>query len=85
MCVSSVDGGLVHGHMQSVMFEGHSLCPDRPIPDIEHRTLYSLLDLNTGDWLYDHCNQPSSIEPDFRDLLGYSLDRPWVLATWTIH
>ena len=85
VCVSSVDGDLVHGHMQSVMFEGYSLCPDRPIPDIQHRTLYSLLDLNTGEWLYDHHDQPSNIEPDFRDLLECSSDRPWILATWAIN
>ena len=80
-CLSGLD---LSGSMVSVFFEGNSLCPNGPLPNIENRTLLSLLDLNTGEWLYDRHTMPSRLEPDFRTMIDPATIRPMLLATWTV-
>ena len=70
--------------MVSVVFEGDSLYPSGPLPSIENRSLLSLLDLNTGEWLYDSYTRPTRLEPDFRTLLDPTTIRPMLLATWIV-
>ena len=74
-----------HGELHSVLLEGKDLTCMRSIPIKSRRRLVGLLDLHSGDWIFDsHAKGvDGEHEPVLQSLLP-TQPRPLCIATWLV-
>ena len=69
--------------LHTTFLEGRRLCSEFPLPPRSDRLLLSVLDMNSGEWVYDGWNGDGT-EPNLLDLVKDDHARPWLLSTWVI-
>ena len=69
--------------LHTTFLEWRRLCSEFPLPPRSDRLLLSVLDMNSGEWLYDGWNGDGA-EPNMLDLVDSRHARPWLLSTWII-
>ena len=69
--------------LQTTFLEGKRLCSEFKLPAKDNRMLLSVLDLSSGDWIFDGWASDGE-EPDLGQLIDPHQARPWLMATWIL-
>ena len=67
-----------------MFLEGRNLKPSCPLPSRATRVLHSVLDMRTGECLYDAYNHGSIEEPCLGSIMNQEQSHPWLLTNWII-